>query len=88
MKISQAIIQAVLHMKKGDTIVCAYAGSAFGPGWANTPLFVIIRSQTGGLREECLQPDDQPRLVADVYRIAAEVHKILMRALLIPDRVK
>jgi len=41
-----------------------------------------------GLREECLQPDDQPRLVADVYRIAAEVHKILMRALLIPDRVK
>src|SRR5438552_91090 len=44
-----------------DAIVTAYAESAAGPGWANSPIWVIVRRRDGNLRMECLQPDEQTR---------------------------
>lgn len=57
----------------GQTVVCVYARHASGPGWSNSPLWVILRDGNGKLKEECLQPDEQPEKVLTLYRIAADV---------------
>lgn len=67
-------------IKKGDTIVTAYAERASGPGWANCPLWVIVKGSDGVLREECIQADQQTPDMAVLYNIAAEVHLALRRA--------
>lgn len=63
-----------MQFAKGDTIVTAYAQHAAGPGWGNSPLWVIVRSSDGRLREECLQPEEQTREMQLFYNVASEVH--------------
>lgn len=42
---------------KHDKVVTAYAERASGPGWGNSPIWVIIRSNLdGAYRQECIQP--------------------------------
>ena len=62
---------------KDEYVVTAYAAPASGPGWANAPVWVIVRGRDGALREECIQPDDQSRAMRTLYRIAAEVNAII-----------
>ena len=69
-----------LKLGERDTIVCCYAQPVHGPGWSNTPLWVIIRDGDGFLREECLQPRDQGPDVRRIYGIAAEVHEAMLSA--------
>jgi hypothetical protein len=42
-----------------------------GPGWTNKPLWVHIRTVDGKLRTECLQPEDQPRIIAMLHHLKA-----------------
>lgn len=61
-----------------EHVICAYAQHANGPGWANGPLWYIVRNkQTGVLREECLQPNEQSIGLHLVYNIAEGVHRVL-----------
>ena len=69
----------VMNLKPGDSIVTAYAESAAGPGWANSPVWVIVRDGDGKLRQECLQPDEQSRDMALLYRMSAEIHGTMRR---------
>ena len=64
-------------LKPGDTLITAYAQPANGPGWTNTPLYLIVRGQDGNLREECLQPDEQPAEVRLLYDTSAALHEAL-----------
>lgn len=60
-------------------IIAVVAEPASGPGWANTPLWVIVQDGNGQLRRECLQPDEQSDGIRVLYATAAAVHGALVR---------
>ena len=68
--------------REGDFIVTAYAQSAPGPGWGNSPLWVIVRDAAGVLREECIQPEEQTETMHLLYRASADIHTQLCGAIL------
>jgi len=68
------------RLRTGESVVCAFAERAAGPGFANSPIWVVIQSNNGVLRKECLQPNDQSNEMLVLYNISAEVHG-LMQAL-------
>lgn len=62
-------------LKEGERVICAYAESAAGPGWSNTPVWYIVRGVNGDLRQECLQPQDQKSdAIGALYRVSQEAH--------------
>lgn len=66
---------------KGQTIVTAYAERASGPGWSNTPLWVITRDGNQTLHEHCIQPNQQPEAVLALYRISEATHLAMVSAI-------
>lgn len=59
-----------------DHIVTAYAESACGPGWANWPIWVLVRNNaTGKIRQECIQPDRQTEKMRTLYAFSQIAHK-------------
>lgn len=57
-----------------DKVMVAWAEPARGPGWANQPIWVLVRSQLdGGLRIECVQPGEQSREMLLLYGVSAAV---------------
>lgn len=66
-------------MKKTDTVVCAYAEPAAGPGWANSPVWVIVRDERHVLREVCLQPQDQSREMRLFYSMSSNVNGMMVK---------
>ena len=77
-------IAKALRLRKHDHILTAWAENASGPGWANTPLWVVIVDGDGRLRRECLQPDEQPAEVRLLYSahaaITGQITTVLRRA--------
>lgn len=51
-----------------EHILVAWAESASGPGWANAPLWYVVRASDGKMRVECLQPKEQTAAMAAYYR--------------------
>ena len=74
-------IAKLLKLSQRDRIVCAYAERSSGPGWFNLPLIVVIRDGNGRLREEYIQPKDQPREVILAYGMLASAHNFIMGVL-------
>lgn len=65
-------------MREDEDIVCACAEHARGPGWANRPLWVIVRTRgTNEMRGLCLQPQEQPadRSWDGLFNVSAEVNR-------------
>ena len=63
-------------LSEHDHILTAYAESASGPGWGNTPIWVLIRSRLdGALRLECIQPPDQSPEMQILYRVSQAAHE-------------
>jgi len=60
---------------KTDRIVTAWAEPVSGPGWANRPLWIIVRDGLGNFREDCLQPDDQTVGMQTLYHVSSAVHR-------------
>lgn len=64
-----------------DTIITAYAESASGPGWGNTPIWFVVRSRLDGkLRQECLQPNEQTDEMHILYGISQCAHAAMTNA--------
>jgi hypothetical protein len=61
-----------------DTVICAYAQPAAGPGFANTPIILIVADGDGKLRRECIQPDEQTEGMYKLYAVCAAAHGSLM----------
>lgn len=62
-------------LEEHERIVTAFAQAAAGPGWANSPLWIIIANAvTGKWRQECLQPDEQTPEMALLYEFSALAH--------------
>lgn len=64
-------------LKKTDYIVTAYADTCGGPGWANKPIWLIVRDQDGKLREECVQPDEQTTEMHILYEVSETAHRAM-----------
>lgn len=77
-----------MKLGKHDRVVAAFAEPASGPGWANTPLWLIIQEGDGKLRRECLQPDEQSEGMRLLYATAAAVHGALVREVETLTRVR
>ncbi len=65
---------------KTETIVTAFAEYAAGPGWANRPLWVIVRGEDQRLREECIQPQDQTAEMHALFRVSNAAHEAMKSA--------
>lgn len=63
-----------------DTIVAAYAEGAAGPGWANQPVWLVVRDGDGNLRMECLQPDEQSSEMLMLYPFSQLAHNSMTGA--------
>lgn len=70
-----------LNLLYEDTIIAAYAERANGPGWENSPLWVIIQSRDGKLRRECIEPEEQTQTIRALYATADAVHSALLSEL-------
>ncbi|VVE33885.1 hypothetical protein [Pandoraea commovens] len=64
----------MLKLAKTDRIVTAYAEPAHGPGWANSPVWLIVRDGNGNLRQECLQRSELSADMHTLYRVSAAAH--------------
>lgn len=58
-------------------VMAAWAELASGPGWANHPLWVLVRYADGRYDLKCMQPEDHSPTVAALYAIGANVHQQL-----------
>ncbi len=54
-------------------VVTAYAQPAAGPGWANSPVYVIMEGEDRKLYQECIQPDEQTKEMRILYRLSSEI---------------
>lgn len=61
-------------------VLTAYAESASGPGWANWPIWYIVRNDDGTLTEGCLQPQEQTSEMFTLYRVSAAAHEAMTAA--------
>jgi len=77
-----------MNIRKDDTIVTAYAERASGPGWANCPLWVVVRGRDGVVRVECLQPEEQTNDMVVLYNVSEAVHLAMTQAVKLRKAVK
>ena len=69
-----------MNIKKGESIVIAWAESYSGPGWSNQLVRVIIRSLDGGLREEAFQPQEQTNEMRVLFSISQAAASSMIHA--------
>jgi len=69
-----------MQIGKHEHIVTAFAEPASGPGWSNSPVWVIIKStEDGTLRMDCLQPAEQTSDIAIMYSISSIAHASMVK---------
>lgn len=61
------------------TVIAAWAERCSGPGWANAPVWVLVREPDGTLRQDCLQPKEQPADMVALFRVSAAVASDMRR---------
>ena len=57
-------------MDRTDVIVVAWAETCKGPGWANTPIWLIVRDKDGRLRQEAIQPENQTAEMLTLFDVS------------------
>ena len=67
-------------MKPKRTLLTAYPTFEAGPGWANSPIWIIEQDITGALFIECLQPEQQTEEMQTLFTTCAAAHAALTRA--------
>jgi len=67
-------------IQKGETIVTAFADYASGPGWANRPIWVIVRGADLKLREECIQPEQHTADMVALFSVSHAAHSAMTGA--------
>ena len=64
-----------------EYVVAAFAEHASGPGWANSPVVMIVYDRsTGKLRQEGLQPEEQTAEMHTLYDVSAAAHGAMTAA--------
>jgi len=65
---------------KDEEIVAAWAEFVSGPGWANSPVWVLVREPAGALRIECLQPEAQTEEILTLFRVSDAASRAMLNA--------
>lgn len=72
---------APLYLTAFEHVVTAWGERCAGPGWANHPVWVLIRDvRDGKLRIDCVQPADQSDAMSDTFPWSALAHQQMCRA--------
>lgn len=66
-----------MRLEEDDTIVTAWAEKASGPGWYNPLVWVLVRSGSGRIRIDSLQPEEQSREIRTLFLPAAALSEEL-----------
>lgn len=61
-------------------VVTAYAERAAGPGWANSPIWVIVRDGDKRLHQICIQPEERTAHLHYLYDVSAASHAAMKAA--------
>ena len=67
-----------LKLKQDETIIAVVPEYCNGPGWSNTPIWLVIRDSSDIYRRVCLQPEEQTQLMRDTFKIAAAMSDMLL----------
>jgi len=68
-----------LKITKDEYVVCAYPKMAAGPGWANTPIVVVIKNRLNNTyREEYIQPKEQTDTMRIMFPVLNAAHFAVM----------
>ena len=70
-----------MELKEFDRIRSAWAETVRGPGWVNRIVWVLVQEPGGALRLECLQPEEQPTEVLDLFDISEATNDAMLRIL-------
>ena len=62
-------------IRKDDHIVTAWATNEKGPGWENSPVWVLLYGMDLKYRLECIQPDDQDDSMRTLHRVSSAIHQ-------------
>ena len=65
------------ELSAGEHICSARPEFAYGAGWTNTPIWVIIREPDGTYRKECLQPEEQTEEMRLLFEITAKAQDLM-----------
>lgn len=60
-----------------DHILTAFAERRAGPGWANSPVLVIIQDGNGQLRVEWIQPDSHTADIIALFDVSEAAHRAM-----------
>lgn len=68
-----------MKLASDEYIITAYAESAVGPGWSNSPMWVIIgrKGHPEEIRKDCLQPDEQTPEIKLFYNTAEGLNRVM-----------
>lgn len=69
-----------MKLAKDETIVTAWAERASGPGWANQPVYVLVRDSNGKLRTDAIHPDEHSAEVHVLYDVNEAAHIAMTNA--------
>jgi hypothetical protein len=66
-----------VRLSKGDVVVTAWAESCGGPGWANTPVWVLVQRRDSSFAIECLQPREQTDVMLLLHSTSAHIARLM-----------
>lgn len=69
-----------ITLMDGESVIAVVCENAAGPGWANAPAWIHIRTATGGLRSECIQPHQRSAELYTLFAFAEIMHRSLLAA--------
>jgi hypothetical protein len=61
-------------------VICAWAETCSGPGWANSLIWVVERDENGKLSQRAIQPEDQTRDMVALFGVSAACSSAMKRA--------
>ena len=68
------------ELKSRERIITAYAETACGSGWVNSPIWVIIGQPDGKYRLECIQPEQRTLEMTALYSASNVIHRCMVAA--------
>ena len=67
-------------MSEREIVVTAFAESCSGPGWANSPVWVVLKDGDGKLSLDAIQPENQTDTMHTLYMVSQAAHLAMTKA--------
>lgn len=80
-----SLLPKTIELAYGERVVAVVPEVCSGPGWTNHVVWVFVAAGNGGLREECIQPEEMTPAMNTLFDVGAEVCSALYSA--VPKKV-